>query len=188
MSNQQEMWNEVCDDNFLKRRLSRYPEMEKYKKEKQSWKRFFSRFAFCTFVMREKYQFNYEYGDFEQQFNLLRKYEGEELLFEAAKSGELNIIKYTQKKGINIQAEAERVSRNAIENGHLEIVKWCAANGFDMNIFDGAPSRVAAEHGRLEILKFLESIGARINYHKALMFAHAFGHVEVEEYLKSKTN
>ena len=32
------MWNEVCDDNFLKRRLSQYPGIEKYKGQK-SWKK-----------------------------------------------------------------------------------------------------------------------------------------------------
>ena len=31
-------WNEVCDDNFLRRRLSKYPDIEKYKLENESWK------------------------------------------------------------------------------------------------------------------------------------------------------
>ena len=30
-------WNDVCDDAFLKRRLSKYPGIEKYK-EKESWR------------------------------------------------------------------------------------------------------------------------------------------------------
>ena len=35
-------WNSVCDDDFLRRRLTgKYPGIEKYKKTKESWKRFF---------------------------------------------------------------------------------------------------------------------------------------------------
>jgi hypothetical protein len=36
-------WNEVCDDNFLMRRLTnKYPGIEKYKKEKENWNISFS--------------------------------------------------------------------------------------------------------------------------------------------------
>lgn len=34
-------WNSVCDDAFLRRRLiAKYPEIEKEKRENESWKRF----------------------------------------------------------------------------------------------------------------------------------------------------
>ena len=37
-------WNEVCDDAFLRRRLlNKYPEIGKYKSEKETWKQFFLR-------------------------------------------------------------------------------------------------------------------------------------------------
>ena len=180
------MWNEVCDDHFLKRRLSKYSGIERYKKEDESWKQFFSRFAFYTSLMQKSYEFVHLSGDFERQYDLLTKYKGNDLLFEAAKNGELELVKYTQKNGINIHTESERAFKNAIENGHLEIVKWLVVCGASVNLFRGAPLRIAAEYGHLEIFKFLETVGAHINYEKALMFAHAFGHLQVEEYLTSK--
>ena len=36
-STDRKTWNEVCDDNFLKRRLMRYPGIEKYKREDESY-------------------------------------------------------------------------------------------------------------------------------------------------------
>ena len=47
-------WNHVCDENFLKRRLSKYPEIEQYKKENESWKRFFSRLICCVSKMEKR--------------------------------------------------------------------------------------------------------------------------------------
>ena len=179
------MWNDVCDDNFLKRRLAKYPEIEKYRKNNESMKRFFSRFIHYTNRMR-KYGYNYLSGDFASQYNLLKRYKRENLLFEAARYGELEIVKYTRRTGIFPHALGERAFKIAIENGHLAIVKWLVEEGTSVNIFQGAPLRLAAEYGHFEIFKFLESVGAHTNYEKALMFAHAFGHVELEEYLKSK--
>jgi hypothetical protein len=61
-------WNEVCDDWFLRRRLSKYPDIEKYKKEKESWKRFFLRAIYYIAKMKEKYQYDYISGDFKEQY------------------------------------------------------------------------------------------------------------------------
>ena len=180
------MWTDVCDDRFLKRKLSKYVNIERYKKENESWKRFFSRFVSYTCLMRKNYGFVYLSGDFEKQYGLLTKYKETKLLFEAAKEGELELLKYTQKNGISIHTEAERAFKNAIENGHLEIVKWLVASGASVNIFHGQPLIKAASYGRLEIFKFLETVGAHTNYEKALMFAHTCGYLELEQYLKSK--
>ena len=62
-------WNEVCDDNFLKRRLMKYPEIEKYKLKDESYKQFFLRFVYYSSQMKEKYDdFEYTDGDFKKQF------------------------------------------------------------------------------------------------------------------------
>jgi hypothetical protein len=37
-------WNDVCDDNFLRRRLAKYPDIEKYKLEMKVGNDFFSDF------------------------------------------------------------------------------------------------------------------------------------------------
>ena len=41
-------WNEVCDENFLRRRLNRHPGVEQYKKENEKWRQFFLRFVYYT--------------------------------------------------------------------------------------------------------------------------------------------
>ena len=48
------MWNCVCDYKFLRRRLSAYPEIEKYRKE-ESLKMFYSKVAFHVSEMLEKF-------------------------------------------------------------------------------------------------------------------------------------
>ena len=42
-STDKKTWNEVCDDNFLRRRLAKYPNIAKYKLSNESWKEFFLR-------------------------------------------------------------------------------------------------------------------------------------------------
>ena len=57
------MWNCVCDEAFLRRRLEKYPEIEKYRQE-EGLKRFFSKIAYYLEKMRKKYNFEYTDGDF----------------------------------------------------------------------------------------------------------------------------
>ena len=67
-------WNEVCDDNFLRRRItSKYPGIEKFKNENESWKQFFLRFIYYTSKMREK-RIEYISGDFKKQYDLLNQF------------------------------------------------------------------------------------------------------------------
>ena len=50
------IWNEVCDDEFLMRRLtSKYPGIEQYKGNFESWKRFFLRAIYYIARLREKF-------------------------------------------------------------------------------------------------------------------------------------
>ena len=97
-------WNEICDDNFLKRRLMKYPGIEKYKKENETYKQFFLRFAYYTSKMRETFKFEYMHGDFKEQYELLKKFKGITLLINAAQIGELSLVKYAKKKGADISA------------------------------------------------------------------------------------
>ena len=67
-------WNEVCDDNFLRRRMiSKYSGIEKFKNENESWKQFFLRFIYYTSKMREK-SIKYISGDFKKQYDLLSQF------------------------------------------------------------------------------------------------------------------
>ena len=60
------IWNEVCDDEFLMRRLiSKYPGIEQYKGKFESWKRFFLRAIYYIARIREEYGIEYHvrHGD-----------------------------------------------------------------------------------------------------------------------------
>lgn len=60
-------WNDVCDENFLKRRLTgKYPNIEKYKKENENWKRFFLKAIYYISKMKEEFHFTYTSGDFKK--------------------------------------------------------------------------------------------------------------------------
>ena len=82
------MWDSVCNEAFLKRRLGKYPGIEKYRKE-ESLKRFFSKMAYYLEQMRKKHGFKYTDGDFEKQWNLLElNKEQNILLIKASGEGE----------------------------------------------------------------------------------------------------
>ena len=88
-------WNEICDDNFLKRRLDRYSDIEKYKLANESYKQFFLRVIYYASKMREEFQFEYKSGDYIHQYNLLKEYHNDawKLLWHAGKHGYLDLVK-----------------------------------------------------------------------------------------------
>ena len=61
-------YNETCDDNFLKRRLTMYPNIENYKLSSETWKHFFTKFTYYTCKMKKEFDFQYVHGDFENQY------------------------------------------------------------------------------------------------------------------------
>ena len=63
------IWSGVCDDEFLKRRLtSKYPGIEKYKGRLESWERFFLRTVYYISRMREEFNIEYKDGNFKEQY------------------------------------------------------------------------------------------------------------------------
>ena len=73
------MWNTVCDDAFLRRRLNKYPEIEKYRKE-ETLKTFFAKVAYYITKLQENFQFEYIVGDFEKYYEILQRYKGRSVL------------------------------------------------------------------------------------------------------------
>ena len=60
------VWNEVCSDEFLMRRLtSKYPGIEQYKGKFESWKQFFLRATYYIARMGEEFgiAYNVRRGD-----------------------------------------------------------------------------------------------------------------------------
>ena len=63
-------WYEVCDDAFLRRRLtSKYLNVDNYKATDKSWKRFFLDVVNYILILKEKYNFTYIEGNF--TYNIL---------------------------------------------------------------------------------------------------------------------
>ena len=119
-------WYEVCDDNFLKRRLNKYPGIEKYKNGNESWKRFFLRFTYYETRMRDELNFQYSEGNFKSQYNLLKMNMNNNmniLLISAAKAGELTLIKHALQNGAYIRHDTDGALSYAGRGGHLDVVK-----------------------------------------------------------------
>ena len=175
-----------CDDNFLRRRLNKYPGIEKYKNGNESWKRFFLRFVYYTKRMREQYKFEYTEGNFERQYNLLKlKNHKNRLLISASQEGELSLIKYAIENGADLHYDADGALSYASRGGHLDVVKWLIANGAAIRADDDLPVGWASQKGYLDIVKYLVEKGADIHADGefALREAAEQGHVPVVKYL-----
>ena len=186
------VWNNVCDDDFLKRRLTqKYPGINKFKIKNETWKNFFLRSTYYIAKMREDFQFEYNGGNFMKQLALLEKYPDiNKLLLQSSKSGELDIVKYALKKGADIHAgEYTTTSEDALalasEYNRLDIVKYLIESGADVNGDNNIALRNASTKGHLEIVKYLVENGANIHdyYEESLLKAAANGHLEVVKYL-----
>ena len=181
-------WNEVCDDNFLKRRLNKYLEIEKYKNSDESWKRFFLRFVYYTAIMRNEFGFQYSEGNFQSQFVVLKiKMNNNKnfLLLSAAKAGELSLVKYAVQNGAYLDYDANGALSYASRGGHLDVVKWLIENGADIHTEDNLPVGWASQGGHLDVVKYLVDKGADIHAdgEYALREAAEEGRLPVVKYL-----
>ncbi len=178
-------WNEVCDDDFLKRRLRKYPGIEKYKGE-ESWKKFFLRLVYYMGKMKEDFKFEYRYGDFKQQHELLKRYKGNYLLTESVRLGHLPLVKFAVEQGADIQTDDNLSLRRASENGDLEMVRYLVEHGAHINAGRNSGSysalEMASTKGDLEIVKYLVEQGAYIQ-NMSLIWASRNGNSEVVKYL-----
>ena len=173
-------WYEVCDDNFLKRRLNKYPGIEKYKNGNESWKRFFSRFTYYKTCMRDEFSFQYSEGNFIHADDDLP-------VGWASEKGHLDIVKYLVEKGANIHADSEYALREASEAGHLPVVKYLLEQGADIHAYDDYSLIYATYAGHVDVVKYLLQNGADIHNQKALRFAKEEGHTEIFKLLNNLT-
>ncbi len=147
-------WNTICDDNFLKRRLSKYNKIEQYKKENETWKQFFLRVIYIISKMYEDFKFVYTMGDFENQYKLLKNYSGtDNLLLKSAAQGELFLVIYALNKDTDILKN--RALGHAAENGHLNVVRYLTEKGADIHANYEYAIRVASKNKHLDIVKYL---------------------------------
>lgn len=180
-------WNEVCDDSFLRRRLSKYPGIEKYKKDNESWKQFFLNMVYYISKMKEIFKFEYTEGDFKKQYELLKKYRGSDLLFESIKQGEISLVKHSLKHEVNIHITDDYALRLAAARGRFKIVKYLVEQGAYIHARNDYALRFASAGGYYKIVKYLAEHGADIHTEddEALKMAIKFGRSEVVKYLSS---
>ena len=182
-------WNSVCDDDFLRRRLSgKYSGIEKYKKEKESWKRFFLKALYYIGKMKEKHEYDYSSGDFKEQYYILEDYKGNSLLFAATERGILDLVKYSLKNGVDINANSGLALKTAIQKRNLNLVKYLVQHGAVINIDGNMPLMEAVRQGNLDIVKYLVEHGANIHamHDDAVVLAGVYGHLEILKYLVEK--
>lgn len=182
------LWSKVCDDDFLRRRLTgKYPGIEKYRKEGESWKDFFLKAMFYIGKMREEFKFEYTFGDFKKQYYLLKdSSDVHDLLFESAKEGELPLVIRALRQGASVKYQA--ALNVAVRNGHLDIVKYLDEKGADIHDRRDDILRQASENGRVEIVKYLLERGADVHTQNdvTIKIASQNGHLNVIKYLVEK--
>ena len=176
----------VCDDEFLKRRLSKYPSIFKYKDKRESYKVFYSRAVSRIYIMKRDYNFEYYEGDFYQQLYLFRKYAHNGLLRKSCQTGEFSLVKYCIGQGYDVNLSNNYAIRVAADNGHLEIVKYLIEKGADAHANDDEILRASCRNGHLEIVRYaVEILKFDIHIHdeSPIKRASAAGHLEIVKYL-----
>jgi hypothetical protein len=132
-------WNTVCDDAFLRRRLlAKYPEIEQYKSEDETWKSFFLRVVRTIALMKKHFEYVYTFGNFDKQYEILVKYKKfkDMVLFESAIKGELALVIWELKNGADIHSGDDLVLRLATREGQLEVVKYLLEHGANIHALD----------------------------------------------------
>ena len=177
------LWYHVCDDDFLRRRLSNYFEIEKYREE--NWKRFFLNVINTIYIMNKKYNFKYKEGNFKFQYALLKTSRNMyDLLFAACIEGEFSLVHFALRRGGNL--DSINIALNlACVNGHLKIVNYLVSMGVNIHWRHEKFFRSACSNGHLQVAKsFVENgcdIHAKNDY--ALKSATENGHLHIVEYL-----
>ena len=109
----------VCDDDFLKRRLRKYPNIFKYKDKRESVKLFYSRAVSRIYVMKRDFDFQYYEGDFYKQLSLFRSFKGSNLFHKSCEKGEFSLVKYCVEKGYDVNHSNDYAMRLALSLIHI---------------------------------------------------------------------
>ena len=174
-------WNEVCDDNFLRRRLGKYPGIEKYKREDESWKEFFLRAIYRISKMKERFPtFEYIGGNFENKYRILkRNLSPKALLRDAAENGELSLVIFAIQRGADIHSDNGNALYYATQEGHIDVVKYLISKGA---LLEREMLNTAAAEGHIDLVKYFVDQGIPAN-HEALREAIRNRHDAIIKYL-----
>lgn len=151
-STSKKLFNQICTDDFIRDLLEkRYPESTKFKLKTQSWKNFLLTVFYWKGKLKEEFNFDYEGGDYNIQYFLLKNYRlMNDLLYIAAIYKQPNLVKYALSNGAELDSD---------KFGNLDVVKYLLDHGADVHSF----LKVAVEHAQLDVLKYLVSKGLKLN-------------------------
>ena len=178
---------EVCDDNYLRMRLRKYPEIENNRiVQWENWKQFFARFVVYKTKMWKKYGYRYQGGDFVKQLRILRNGTNKGLLYDSAAKGELDLVKHAWNETGGKYKQDCLIW--AVWSENLDIIKYLVEQGATINNTGDYPLSYASLHGKLDIVKYLVEHGADIHAknNEALKYATEERHQDVIHYLISK--
>lgn len=175
----------------------RYPDLIRYRKEGESLKALYLRMLLYIRLLKEEFDIIYNSGNPEETYILLeeqlngKKYFSRQdiknLLFTAAKIGNLEIIKYfTVEPNIISAYSGKNMLEYAIEGGHLHIVKYLLENKLANASVDDLTMAISLLH--LPIIKYLVEI-AKVDIHydndEPLRLAGLIKKGPVVKYIKS---
>jgi hypothetical protein len=183
-------WYETCDDNFIRRRLMKYPEIEEYKNKDESWKQFFLTVIYYVSMMKKNCSIEYKKGNFKDQYHTRKLYariSNEKIIVKdkslkyCGQEGYLEVIKRLSEDGADVHANFESALRYASENGHIDIVKYLVELGSNIHAKNDFPLQSASEWGHLEVVKYLIESGVDIHSYEdyALRWASENGHLKL---------
>ena len=176
-------YNIVCDDNFLKRRLMKYPNIEK-SRQGENWKQFFSCFLYYNSEMKKKFDFSYTSGHFKKQYALLQyrlKEEKKRKYFLRAIK-HFSLVKHFIEKGY---LQMDDALEYACVRGKIETVKWLIDQGVNLQIKGPVCLRLAGLNERLEIIDYLITRGLSLN-DDLLKDAAIYDNLKTAKYLIEK--
>ena len=180
---------DVCNDEFLQNLLKRYPNVQKLRKG-ESMKKFFAKIQYYVSRLRHVYDFEYEGGDFEVQYQLLERYcyHKDMLLAKASEAGELSLVKYARPYVHMVEIVADAFFK-AVAINAIDIVKYLLETSPNIiSAYDNYAVQSACERGYLEMAQFLVEKGANIRAAQdmALRKACGNGHLPVVQFLVGK--
>jgi hypothetical protein len=176
-------WNIVCDEAFLRRSmLAKYPQIERYKAEGETWKSFFIKANYYIERLK-RFECEYIFGNFEVQYKIFKYYYVKnEVLVQSARQGELALVIWALKMGADIHFQGDEPLRYACLFGDLQVVKYLVEHGANIHFYDDNALMMACINGHLEIIKYLVEHGAKLYLIHALKLACTHGHLEVVKY------
>lgn len=127
-----------------------------------------------------KYLFKFGYIDIKISSN--------ELVYQSAFNGHLEILKFLVESGANIQSDMKNIFHGVSERGHLETLKYLVLLNGKFKEYCEWAFHLAATNGHLETTKYLVELGAHVSAedNETLKATVQNGHLEVVKYLVSQ--